>query len=332
MKLFLPSSAELAVSLLILPDCSMMSVACSLDPMRAANRIAGRPVFSWKILTLDGNPVILTCGLPIIADAKFGDVAAADMLIIIAGFDSHIHADKSVLARLVRSSPHYGMIGAIEAGPWLLARSGMLDGFRATTHWEDFEDFAGSFPKIEVIPDRYVVDGRFFTTGGASPTFDLMLYLIRSRLGTGFAMEVAKVFIYEETHRAADAQNLISVGRPGTGEPRIAAAIKLMQAHLDEPKSIQSIANFLNMSLRALEILFVRILQIAPGRYYRQLRFNAARRMVVDTGLSIQQIAVRTGFNSSSAFSRAFKNYFGENPMKLRRRNERGADNYTQTG
>src|SRR3546814_14159142 len=71
----------------------------------------------------------------------------------------------------------------VEAGSWLLARAGLLDGRAATTHWEDLEDFAARFPEVAVRPDRFVIDGRRFTSGGASPTFDLMLPLIRSRFG-----------------------------------------------------------------------------------------------------------------------------------------------------
>src|SRR3546814_3338226 len=87
----------------------------------------------------------------------------------------------------------------VEAGSWLLARAGLLDGRAATTHWEDLEDFAARFPEIAVRPDRFVVDGRTFTSGGASPTFDLMLHLIRSRFGYPLALEVASVLDRKST-------------------------------------------------------------------------------------------------------------------------------------
>src|SRR3546814_2575745 len=101
----------------------------------------------------------------------------------------------------------------VEAGGWLLARAGLLDGRAATTHWEDLEDFAARFPEIAVRPDRFVVDGRTFTSGGASPTFDLMLHLIRSRFGYPLALEVASVFVSDEAHAATAAQPLRSPGR-----------------------------------------------------------------------------------------------------------------------
>ena len=114
------------------------------------------------------------------------------------------------------------------------------------------------------------------------------------------------VFTYDETHMAAEAQNLVSLGRFDSFQPKIAAAIKIMEARIDEPVPIQSIADTLKMSIRALEMLFHKTVQISPGKFYRHLRLQAARRMIIDTRLSIQQIAVRTGFGSASAFSRAF--------------------------
>ncbi len=326
MNLFSPSTAPLAVTVLILPDCSMMSVACTLDPMRAANRLAPTPVFQWHIQTLDGHAVEMTCGLPIAAQSAFGEktgttIADNRILIIIAGFDSDQHAQKDTVARLARLASNFDFVGGIEAGSWLMARAGLLNGHKATTHWEDLEDFAAAYPQIEVIPDRFVVDRRCFTTGGASPTFDFMLHLIRKRHGAAFAMEVASVFIYDQTYPSTQPQPLVSLGRLQVMEPRVAAAIRIMEDHLDEPVSPQEIAQLLQISVRLLEVLFKSTLQFSPGRYYRYLRLQAARRLIMDTRLSVLEIALRTGFGSTSAFSRAFKKQFGHSPDNWRKLN-----------
>ena len=324
MKLFSPSTAPLAVTVLILPDCSMMSVACTLDPMRAANRLSRAPVFQWHIQTLDGQPVEMTCGLPIAAQSAFGeetDKALVDnrILIIIAGFDSNQHAQKDAVAKLSRLAANFDFVGGIEAGSWLMARAGLLNHNKATTHWEDLEDFATTYPEIDVIPDRFVIDGRYFTTGGASPTFDFMLHLIRQRHGTAFAMEVASIFIYDETYPSNQPQPLVSLGRLQTMEPRVAAAIRIMESHLDEPVSVIKIAQSLQISIRTLELLFKSALQYSPGTYYRHLRLQAARRLIIETRLPILEIGLRTGFGSLSAFSRAFKGQFGQSPGAWRK-------------
>lgn len=318
MNIFLPSDTPLTISLVVLPGSSMMSLACTVDPLRAANRIAGEVIFDWTMHTFDGGPALLSCGLPLSVDSKFDASASGDVLIIIAGFDSDIHADKSSLTQLSQAASRYASVGGVEAGGWLLARAGLLNGRTATTHWEDFEDFAQKHPEIDVIPDRYVVDGKYFTTGGASPTVDFMLHLFRSRRGIAFAMEVASAFIYDEAHSPTDAQSIVSLGRLHNVEPRVVDAIKIMEAHIDDPLPIANIARELELSVRSLENLFQEVLQVSPGKYYRALRLSVARRMATETKLSMQEIAIRTGFNSLSAFSRSFKSAFGQSPLQAR--------------
>ena len=318
MNVFLPSDAPLSVTVLVLPGSSMMSVACTIDPMRAANRMARETIFDWAVHTLDGASALLSCELPLSIDSKFDSTKGGHILIIIAGFDSDLHAGKGAVPRIASAAAKYDAVGGVEAGPWLMARAGLLNGHTATTHWEDLEDFTNNHPEIDVIPDRYVIDGKYFTTGGASPTFDLMLHLIRSRRGVAFAMEVASAFIYDEAHTPTDAQMLVSLGHLNTFEPRVASAIRIMESRIDEPISINAIAYEMEVSVRMLENLFMAALNISPGKYYRNLRLQVARRLAVDTRLSVQEIAIRTGFNSLSAFSRSYKNRFGVSPTRSR--------------
>ena len=318
MNVFSRSDASLVVTILVLPGSSMMSVACTIDPMRAANRMAHEAIFDWTIHTLDGASALLSCDLPLTVGTKFQPAIGGNILIIIAGFDSDLHAGKDAVPKIAKAAPKYDAVGGVEAGSWLLARAGLLNGRNATTHWEDLEEFTNAHPKIDVLPDRYVIDGKYFTTGGASPTFDLMLHLIRSRRGVAFAMEVASAFIYDEAHTPTDAQMLVSLGHLNTIEPRVASAIRIMESHIDEPLAVASIAREMGLSVRMLENLFTAALSISPGKYYRNLRLQVAHRLAVDTKLSAQEIAIRTGFNSLSAFSRSYKNCFGVSPTQSR--------------
>ncbi|WP_315982735.1 helix-turn-helix domain-containing protein [Aliamphritea spongicola] len=146
------------------------------------------------------------------------------------------------------------------------------------------------------------MDGRIFTTGGAAPTFDLILYLIRSRYGHTLALEVASAFIYDGKAQADSPQPLVSLGALEQHEPQLSAAVRLMEAHLDSPLKTQEVADALGFSVRSLENLFRRRLDISPHQYYKRLRLQAARRLVVDSRHSMQEIAVRTGFNSLAVF------------------------------
>ncbi len=317
--IFAPSAEPLRVAVLVFSGCSIMCVASTIDPLRAANRIAGRTIFDWTLVSPDGRPAITTSGLPVAVAGRFEPGARADVLLAIGGFGTRYEAVPQLAARFRKAAMSARAVGGVEAGGWLLGRAGLLDGRAATTHWEDLEDFSASFPQAEVRADRYVIDGPVMTSGGASPTFDLMLHLVRARLGAAVALDVASVFIYEQARVAADPQPLVSLGRVDRQDPRLAQAIRLMEAHLDRPLTMSAIALRVGLSARALEQLFARALGETPGAYSLRLRLNAARRLVLDTAEPMAAIAARTGFSSASTFSRAFVSAFGVPPGRMRR-------------
>ena len=307
------------LTMLVFPGCSIMCVASAVDPLRAANRIAGRTVFDWTLVSPDGSPPVTTSGLPVAVSGRFDPSARTEVLVAIGGFGTRYEAASSLAAGFRRSARLARAVGGVEAGGWLLGRAGLLESRAATTHWEDLEDFAADFPGVDVRPDRYVIDGPVFTTGGASPTFDLMLHLVRSRLGMAVALDVASVFIYDQTRAPTDAQPFISLGRLDGYDPRLAKAIRLMETHIDRPLTVATIAKRCHVTTRTLEKIFDRAIGETPGAYALRLRLAAARRLVLDTPEPMATIAARTGFSSASSFSRAFSNAFGKAPASLRR-------------
>lgn len=318
-SIFSAESDALSVTFLILNGTSLMCVASAIDPLRAANRVLGERHFDWRLLSIDGGAPVTTSGLPIAVDGRFDAGHRTDVLIVLGGFGTRDLGTPAINAAVRRVARSARAIGGVEAGTWLLGHAGLLESRRATTHWEDMEDFAAAFPGADVRPDRYVIDGPVFTSGGASPTFDLMLHLIRSRLGMAVALDVASVFIYDQARAATDAQPLISLGRLDGYDPRLAQAIRLMEAHVDHPLTISAIARRTGVTARTLELIFGKSIGETPGAYFLRLRLNAARRLVIDTGLPMADIAARTGFSSAAAFSRAFSKAFGKSPVGMRR-------------
>ncbi|TIQ98092.1 GlxA family transcriptional regulator [Mesorhizobium sp.] len=317
--IFRAERETLKVTFLVFSGSSIMCVASAVDPLRAANRISGETLFDFKLVSLTGEAPVTTCGLPVAVGGCFDAAEATDMLVVVAGFGTQNYATSALLAGLRRAARAARACGGVEAGTWLVARAGLLEGRSATTHWEDMEDFSAAFPGVNVRPDRYVIDGPVFTSGGASPTFDLMLHLVRTRLGMAAALDVASVFIYDQTRAATDAQPLVSLGRLDGYDPRLAQAIRLMEAHVDEPLTIDAVAKRAGVTARTLESIFRKSIGETPGAYYLRLRLAAARRLVVDTRIAMADIAGRTGFSSAAAFSRAFSRAFGEAPVRLRR-------------
>ncbi|OHV90355.1 GlxA family transcriptional regulator [Mesorhizobium sp. ORS 3428] len=317
--IFRSERETLKVTFLVFSGSSIMCVASAVDPLRAANRISGETLFDFKLVSITGEAPVTTCGLPVAVSGRFDAGEPTDMLVVVAGFGTQNYATAALLAGLRRAARAARACGGVEAGTWLVARAGLLEGRSATTHWEDMEDFSAAFPGVDVRPDRYVIDGPVFTSGGASPTFDLMLHLVRTRLGMAAALDVASVFIYDQARAATDAQPLVSLGRLDGYDPRLAQAIRLMEAHVDQPLTIDAVAKRAGVTARTLEGIFRKSIGETPGAYYLRLRLSAARRLVVDTRIAMADIAERTGFSSAAAFSRAFSRAFGEAPVRLRR-------------
>lgn len=318
-SIFALETAPLDVTFLVLPGASILCVASSIDPLRAANRIAGEALYRWTIVSPDGASPETTSGLPVAVSGKFDANARHEVLIVIAGFGTGPYAKGPFIAGLAKAGRRARAVGGIEAGTWLLGRAGLLEGHAATTHFEDMEDFRTAFPGTDVRADRYVIDGPVFTCGGASPALDLMLHLVRARHGMGLALSVASVFIYEQSRAPSDTHPLVSLGQLERSDPRVAAVIRLMESHIDEPLTIAAISKRIGVTPRTLELAFAKHIGETPGHYYLGLRLAAARKMVTDTRLPMTEIATRTGFSSAAAFSRAFGERFGGAPMSLRR-------------
>ncbi|MCX8509951.1 MAG: helix-turn-helix domain-containing protein [Rhodobacteraceae bacterium] len=316
-SLFAADPRPLSFGILLMQEANAFSLAACVDPMRAANRRAGRRLFRWAFLSPQGGPVKLTAGFEVDTQ-PLGDQADYDILIIVAGFRLEEQVTSDLLARLRRLAPQLRMMGGVDGGSWFLARAGLLDGQAATTHWEDLETFASRFPAIEVRRDRYVLSGRYVTTGGAAPALDMMLHLIGSRYGAELALRVAGAFLYEPLHAPTVPQQALPAARLARADPALGRAIALMEEGIEHPPAIAEIARSLGLSQRRLEMLFADRLGTSPGRFFLDLRLDEARRMVTDSALPLQEVALRCGFSSQMAFARAFRARFGNTASALR--------------
>jgi transcriptional regulator GlxA family with amidase domain len=309
----------LQTTFLILPESSMLTVASALEPLRAANRFSRGQAFAWSLRSLSGAPVPLTCGYDFPVDGKFDATTRGDLLIIAGGFRHHVHGTAPVLRQLRTAWPNYDVVMALEAASWYLARAELVRAEPVTTHWEDLEDFQAAFPEADTRTDRFTIGQKLFCAGGASPAFDLMLYQIQQKLGYSLAMQVAGAFIYDQARGPAESQVNVPPGRLADVDGRVARAIGLMEQLIDQPISTAAIARRVGLSPRGFEYAFKRTIGWSPGAYFLDLRLQTAARLVRDTGLSLQQVAIRSGFGSQSAFARCFRQKFSASPSDFRR-------------
>ena len=311
----------LTIAVLVLPHSSILEVASTLDPMRNANRQAGRDLFRWHVVSIDGAAVPLTCGIELPSQGPLPIALSADVLIVIAGFRQAEVATRPLIQELHHIAPRFLAIGGIDAGPWVLARAGLLNGYRATVHWEDLEDLANAHPKIEVLPNRFVIDKNRFTAGGAAPACDMMLHLIATRFSQSLARQVAASFITKMRagHEGQTQHDSASAHSPKRGlDPRVLSAVALIADNLESPISTGQMARSLGLSARRLESLFAKDLDTTPGAFALNHRLSAARRMITDTHHNLTEVALRCGFSSASTLSRAFKRKYGTAPSAAR--------------
>jgi len=267
---------------------------------------------------MSGDKVRASNGLEITVERALSADDPIPLLLICTSFNPERYWSPELASILRRLRSRGTAFGALDSGSIILAKSGLLDGYRATIHWEMLDSFAEQFPEIDVVPDRFVVDRGRMTAGGGTTALDLMLALIRAQHGHFLAFDVASQFIYEQERLGSEPQSGITIRQLANQAPALAASLQLMEDHIEDPLSVREIANQSGVGQKDLERLFQRHLKTSPGRYYRNLRLTIAQRMMYRTPLSISEIAIRAGFNSPSAFSRAYKTRYGFPPRRER--------------
>jgi transcriptional regulator GlxA family with amidase domain len=311
-------SDTFSVDILAFPETTLILLAAIIEPLRAANRIAGQRLYDWTLMSLDGQPIETTAGISVPVNGPFDSSAREQPLFVVSSYNWQRYNTPLTKSALAKAARQRSFVAGVESGTWLMAAAGVLDQHKATIHWEDRELFASSFPNIEIVTDRYVIDGKRMTTGGALPTVDMMLEIVRRRQGHAIALEVARSFVYE---RDSSVRELLPPTTTfGALDSRLAKAIKLMEASIAEPVKIEDVASHVELSARHLQSLFRDALSVSPQEHYLALRLNSARRRVIETKIELEQISEMSGFSSPSAFSRAYRIQFAESPSETRRR------------
>jgi transcriptional regulator GlxA family with amidase domain len=230
------------IDLLILPETNLILVASVIEPLRAANRIAGRTLYSWSLFSPDGRAIETKSGIPVPVAGAFRPQRETAPLFVLSSYHWQRSATSQLKMLLSQTARHREMMAGIESGSWLLAETSLLDNFSATTHWEDFEDFAAAYPQVTMVRERFVIDRKRITTGGSLPTLDLMLELIRRAHGYSLALEVSRLFIYEQERTRGDLLQVPAIGNMRILDTRVGAAVKLMEETVEAPLTLARLA------------------------------------------------------------------------------------------
>jgi len=302
----------------VVPRFSMIALTSAVEPLRIANRLSGRELYSWPIYSLDGQTVSASNGFVVTPDGDLERAGDLSTVAICGGIDVHRVDDRHLASWLRRMDRKGADIGALDTGSYLLAQAGMLEGYNCTIHWEHVAGFAEDFPDIEITTELFEIDRQRFTCAGGTAGIDMMLNVIAVQHGQELAAQVADQFMHERIRDQHDHQRVSLPARLGVRHPKLLSVIELMEEHLEEPLSRAELARKAGLSTRQLERLFRKYLFRSPARYYLELRLNKARLLLLQTNMSVIDVALACGFVSASHFSKCYRDFFGRTPRKER--------------
>lgn len=303
---------------LLLDRFTLVSFAAAIEPLRLANRIAGRTLYDWRLLGEGGAFASCSNGSRVMLDGGLEDGNRGDTVLVCGGVDVARAASRPVLAWLRREARRGARIGALCTGAWVLAQAGLLSGRRATIHWENQDGFAEKFPDATLIRTVFVEDGNRLTAAGGTAAIDLMLRQIARDHGSDLAGRVADQLIHAAIRSEDDHQRQSMPVRLGARHPRLAQVVARMEANIEEPLSPARLAQDAGLSPRQLERLFARYLGRSPKRHYMALRLERAHNLLAQTEMSVLEIALACGFASTAHFSKCYRAEYGSTPYRKR--------------
>ena len=308
---------------LLIPDFSLIAFTSAIEPLRIANRLAGKPLYHWTLVSRDGGPVAASSGVVLQADAGIASQEPAagrlpPAIVLCGGLGSEHYQDREVFGWLRRWDRRGAQLGAICTGAHVLARAGLLDGHRCTIHWENLPGFVEAFPEIQVSSDLYEIDGNRFTCSGGTAALDLMLNRIALTHGDDLATKVSEQCIVDRIRGPHDRQRMPLRVRLGVHHPKLIRAVEIMESRIEETLSQEVLAQHVGLSRRQLERLFRRHLGRTPAQYYLETRLERARHLLFQTDMPIMSVACATGFVSASHFTTCYRQMFGKTPRAER--------------
>jgi transcriptional regulator GlxA family with amidase domain len=304
---------------LTLPNYSLIAVANALEPLRMANRVVGREVYEWSILSVDGRAAEASSGLSLSPSGTLDKLGAVDILFVCGGINVREAVSPALLLALRRLAERRVALGALCTGGYALARAGLLDNFRATIHWENLSALREEFPRVIISDQLFTIDRDRFTCSGGTAPLDLMLNLIQVKLGPRISQLVSEQFIVDRVRKDTDRQYIPLRAQVGVSHRGLIRVAQLMEENIEKPLSLEKIAKATGLSRRQIERLFKRDLNCVPKRYYLEMRLRRARELLLQTSMPIMDITAACGFQSPPHFSKCYRNQFGHPPSAERK-------------
>jgi transcriptional regulator GlxA family with amidase domain len=306
------------IGVLIFPDFQLLDASGPISVFEIAGRHTGTPV-QIKVMAARPGAVRSSSGIEMLA-RKFGSPGGITTLLIAGGEGVDAAARNACVLQFVRAVAKRGVrMASVCSGTIVLAEAGLLDGRRATTHWQRTRQFLTTYPNVKLEPDRiYVRDGNIWSSAGITAGIDLALALVAEDFGEEVAQRTARQLVVYHRRSGGQSQfsSLLELKAPAG---RFGPLLTWAREHLDERLTVDDLADRAGMSARHFTRAFIAETGTTPSKAIERLRVEAARSRVQGSSEAIERVAEVTGFRDPERMRRAFIRAFGQPPQSLRR-------------
>jgi transcriptional regulator GlxA family with amidase domain len=304
------------IALLIFPDFQLLDAAGPISAFEIAERYVPG-TYELSLVAVTAGPVPSSSGVALVAGPLPAGVF--DTVMVAGGEGTRPAAlDPTLIGWVREAATGARRTASVCSGAYILAEAGLLDGRRATTHWERTADFVRRYPKVNLEPDRiFVRDGAVWSSAGITAGIDLALALIAEDLGEAVARRTAQQLVVHR--RRPGGQSQFSALSELGGGGRFDTLLAWMEDHLAEPLTVERLADQAAMSPRHFARAFTAETGVTPAKAVERLRLEAARDRVETSVESVDGVAERTGFGDAERMRRAFLRTYGHPPQALRR-------------
>ncbi len=299
---------------LLLPRFTLLAFSAALDPLRIANQLAQKPLYRWTVFSETGDAVSSSSGMDIGVHGSLDALPQNLRLLVCSGNQGLEAASDTTVAKLRKHVRFGGNVGGICTGAATLARAGLLQDRTFTLHWENQPGFIEAFPDLAPSPKRFEIDGDLWTCGGGAAATEMMLTIIQRDHGRDFAIVVSDMCLNGGQIDPGTAQRSSLARALSTRNPKLVQVVQAMHRNIEDPLALDDLSAMTGLSRRQIERHFSQYLGESPTITYRNIRLDRARALIVETDMTVAQIAVACGFNSNSVFSRHYRERFGASP------------------
>jgi len=307
------------IAFLLLDNFTMISLGCAVDPLRMANQLSGELLYEWFLITSDGNPVQCSNGIRVMPDLSINKMDSYDAVIVVAGVQVLHACHDEHIEWLKHMSKDGTLLGGVCTGSYALIKSGLMEGAQCSVHWEYLSSLRDDYPLVQFNDHVYSFDKDRMTSSGGVAPLDMMLAWVAKKHGRDLASDVSDMLVSDRMRAQHDQQKIPLYHRFGIAHPKLQSAVELMENNVEEPLDLSTLASLIGLSRRQLQRSFKKNMNCTPTYFYKKIRLNRSRQLLMQSNALVIEIVAATGFKSVSHFSTCYRLHYGVSPTEERR-------------